>query len=152
MKQKDSGDKRHQMFLSKGKHIKNVFEPDRSRALSLLVKKSYFSMKVSKRRAAHPTPSTEHETGYLPISKHHMCSKARCNPSCCPQTAASSMPMWPLRWPHSHLFKKPKLRLDGTVTSQWSQPLERPCLHCSKRVKMKSCLTRERGKGGVSEQ
>ena len=59
--------------------------------------------------------------------------------------------MWPLKWPCSHLFKQPELRLDGAVTSQWSWPLERPCFHCSERAKMKSCLARERGKGGGSE-
>ena len=66
IKQGDSGDDYCQMFISKGKHIKNVFEPDFCWALSLVVKKFYFSTKeVSKRWAVHPMPSTEHEMGYL---------------------------------------------------------------------------------------
>ena len=55
MKQGDGGDKHCQMFISKGKHIKNVYEPNSGQLLLVVIKKNHSSTKdVSKWWVVHP--------------------------------------------------------------------------------------------------
>ena len=66
----------HWTFVNKEKHIKNVFESNRSQLLSEVVEKPCFSTKnVSKRRAVHPTLPPGVLTRDSPRSQPSACSK-----------------------------------------------------------------------------
>ena len=70
IKRGDGGDEHHQMFISKGKHIKNVYEPNGSRLPSVVIEKNHPSTKdVSKRWAEHPMPPPGILTRHSPRSK-----------------------------------------------------------------------------------
>ena len=108
-------------FVNDEKHINNVLESDRSRLLSGVVKKSCSPTKeISKTWMAYPMPSTENNTGYLPMSKHQTCSKVRYDPSRCPQMAAPSTSLWPFEQPHSHHSERAKPCQEGTVIRERS--------------------------------
>ena len=96
-------------FVNKEKHIKNVFESDRSQLLSEVIEKPCFSTKnVSKWWAVHPMPPPGVIMRDSPHSWHQTCSRMCYDFSDSPQMAVSSNP---------------------------SQSLERPCFHCLERAK-----------------
>ena len=123
------------MFISKGKHIKNVYEPNGSQLPLVVIEKNHPSTKdVSKRWAEHPMPPPGIRTRHSPRSKRE-------------QPCQDGMVIRE----RSKMNVRLKLRPDGAVIKERSQPLDRPCSHCSERVRMKTCLARERGTGGRSE-
>ena len=167
-------DERRWTFVNEERRINNALESDRSRLLSGVVEKSCSSTKeISKTWMAYPTPSTENNTGYLPMSKHQTRSKARYDPSRCPQTAAPSTSLRPFEQPHSHRPERAKpcqegtvirersktnvrskLRPDGAVIQASSRPLERPCSSRSERKKpcQDGTVNRERSKANVGPE
>jgi hypothetical protein len=71
--------------------------------------------RVSKRRAAHPTPPPGAITRDSPRSQQPTCSKTRCNPSRSLQTAAPSRSERSLEQPRSPRSRRPRLRYSSVV-------------------------------------
>ena len=117
-------------FVNDEKHINNALESNRSRLLSGVVEKSCSPTKeISKTWMAYPMPSTENNTGYLPMSKHQTRSKARYDPSHCPQTAAPSTLLRPFKQPHSHHSERVKPCQEGMIIRECSKMNVRLKLH-----------------------
>ena len=104
------------MFANKEKHIRNVFESDRSWLSLEVIKKPCFSTKdVSKSWAACSTLSTEKRMGHLHISQHQTHSIMHYDPPNSPQTAISSNPLGKPCFCHSEGAKPCQ---DGMVSEE----------------------------------
>ena len=109
------------MFISKWKHIKNVYEPNGSRLPSVVVEKNHLSTKdVSKQWVAHPMLPPGILTRHSPHSQHQTHSATCYHPSYGSQAAIPSTSLRLFKQLHSLRFARSKLHQDGAVTWECS--------------------------------